>query len=85
MLSDKVTIDGKVFSDKSSIDAYLRPYMNKEYKEDYDYNNDGKMDGNPIGIHPIISYKKSNSGVKYLNTAMGEDVEFEGRMGKHRI
>jgi len=77
-LADKVTIDGKVYADKNSIEGYLRPYLNKEYKEDYDYNNDGKMDGNPVAVHPIISYKKSTSGVKYLNTAMGEDVEFEG-------
>lgn len=77
-LADKVTIDGKTFSDKNAIDAYLRPYLNKEYKEDYDYSNDGTMDGNPMSIHPIISYKNSSSGVKTLNTAMGDDITFNG-------
>ena len=36
------------------------------------------MDGKPISIHPIISYKNSSSGVKVLNTAMGDDITFNG-------
>lgn len=77
-LASNVTIDGTPFKNRNEIALYLRPYLNKEYKAEYDYNNDGQPEADLVSVLPIISYRNSASGVRKLETAMGEDITFNG-------